>query len=201
MDSHALFQRASRGDADAAAELLVHFEPKLRAFIRLRAGPLVLARESASDLVQSVCREILENIEGFRWGGDAEFRHWLFTIARRKIADRYAYWAAAKRDVHREHPEGTPAIQDIVASYSAFATPSAHARAEEAAADIEQAFQSLSNRQQDAIVLSRVFGLSHAEIADHADFTDAAAVRRTLHRGLAALSDAMVRLRSARKGP
>lgn len=34
--------------------------------------------------------------------GDAGFRHWLFAIARRKIADRYAYWSAAKRDIQLE---------------------------------------------------------------------------------------------------
>ncbi len=201
MDSRRLFERASHGDGEAVDELLVRFEPKLRAFIRLRAGALVLARESAADLAQSVCREVLENLAGYRWGGDAGFRHWMFAIARRKIADRYAYWSAAKRDVRREAPGEAPDMQAVVASYSAFATPSAHAQAEEAATEIEDAFQTLSDRQQDVIVLSRIFGLSHEEIAEHSGFPNAAAVRRTLHRGLSALSDAIVRRRARKKGP
>ena len=48
---------------DSAARmqrLLEEHLPRLRAFIRLRTNQAIRARESCSDLVQSVCREVLE---------------------------------------------------------------------------------------------------------------------------------------------
>ena len=55
-------ESASGGDAAAIGQLLEQHLPRLRAFVRLRMGAQLRARESASDIVQSTCREILENM-------------------------------------------------------------------------------------------------------------------------------------------
>jgi len=60
-----LVHSASRGDGIAIDELLHRYLPGLRAFVRLRASPAVRAKESASDIAQSVCREVLEDLA---WG-------------------------------------------------------------------------------------------------------------------------------------
>ena len=60
-----LAQSASSGDRGALLELLERYLPELRAFIRLRTGPRLLARETPDDLVQSVCREVIGNLSGF----------------------------------------------------------------------------------------------------------------------------------------
>ena len=68
------FARASRGDAAAIEQLIQEHLPGLRAFVRLNAGATLRAREAQSDLVQSVCREVLEGREGFEYRGDAAFK-------------------------------------------------------------------------------------------------------------------------------
>ena len=84
-DTPTLIEKLTSGDPDAIEHLLSRHMPGLRAFIRLRAGPVVRARESESDLVQSVCREVLRGIERFDYQGDAAFKNWLFKAALRKI--------------------------------------------------------------------------------------------------------------------
>ena len=95
-----LFERATHGDRRAFNELLALHLPGLRAWIRLRAGPVVRARESASDLAQSVCREVLDHLDRFAYGDEPGFRAWLYTTALRKIMNRHEYYAAEKRDHH-----------------------------------------------------------------------------------------------------
>ena len=121
-DSRELFQAASGGDPAAVEELLVRHLPGLRAFVRLRAGPQVRAREAESDLVQSTCREVLAHRAEFRYGGEAGFRHWLYTTALRKIVDRHQHHTAQKRDARRERPAEDEA--DFLDAYRRFASPS-----------------------------------------------------------------------------
>ena len=93
---------AAAGDAKAVERLLELHLPVLRAFIRLRAGHEVRKHESSSDLVQSVCREVLQNIERFKHPSPAAFKQWLYTTALRKISNRADYWRAEKREAARE---------------------------------------------------------------------------------------------------
>ena len=83
-------------------ELLALHLPALRAFVRLRLGPMLRAKESASDIVQSACRDVLENLHRFQYRGEAGFKAWLYKTALRKVADRAEFWRAAKRDPARE---------------------------------------------------------------------------------------------------
>jgi len=66
------------------------------------APSLVFAKESASDLVQSVCLEILQHLDRFRYRGEAGFKHWLYTTALRRIVNKHEFNTAAKRDVRRD---------------------------------------------------------------------------------------------------
>ena len=102
----ALAEAAAGGDSGALEELLARYLDSLRAFVRLRAGPLVRMRESSSDLVQSTCREVLEHADRFRFASEGAFKSWLFTTALRKIQNRRDFYRAQKRDVLREAPHG-----------------------------------------------------------------------------------------------
>lgn len=180
---------ASRGDAAAIVELLQRYLPGLRRFLRLHAGRLLLARESCCDLVQSVCLDVLENVARFRHGGEAGFRRWLYATARRKIADRYEYYRAAKRNVEREEP--TPSCPqtdlELQASYRCFYTPSQQAAAREELGCAKEAFARLPADQQQVILYAKVFGLRRAEIAKEMGRSEGA-VRVLLCRALANLA-------------
>ena len=97
-----LVQEAQRGDSAALDELLQRHIPALRAFIRLRCGKQIRDKESCSDLVQSVCREVLGELGRFEYRGEASFRNWLFGWATHKIQNRARYYRAEKRDAARE---------------------------------------------------------------------------------------------------
>jgi len=193
--SRVLVEAAAAGDAAAVETLLQQHLPGLRAYVRLRAGPMLRARESASDLVQSVCRDVLENIERFRYPGESAFKAWLYATAMRKIADRAEYWTAGKRDVAREALAldaplgGSDGDQDgrLAAVYGSIYSPSRVAMGREVMARLESAFEKLPEDYREVIVLARIVGLSRTEIAERMGRTEAS-VRNLLSRALAELA-------------
>ena len=126
MDTRALALKATTGDPAAIDALLERNLGRLRAFIRARCGPLLRAKESCSDLVQTVCREVLEDMGGFQYEDEARFRHWLFKRAEHKLVDRVRYWEANARDAAREAPPGstTGDEEDLESAFVTFLTPS-----------------------------------------------------------------------------
>ncbi len=181
-----LVERASRGDAAAIEALLQENVPRLQAYIRLRSGPLLRSRESSSDLVQSVCREVLEGMGRLEYRGAAQFRAWLFTAAARKIADRVQYYRAERRTAEREIPVDA-ASEEVRAAYATIATPSRVLGEREGIERIERAFARLPEEKREVILLARVAGLTSAEIAERTGETDVA-IRARLRRALAELS-------------
>lgn len=187
-----LLESASRGDHLAVSELMQRYLPGLKAFIRLRSGPLIRARESTEDLAQSVCREVLQNIDRFQYGSEAGFKHWLYTTAMRRIQNKHEYWKADKRDAARDVPlEGGASQSDnarLLQCYASLSTPSQNAVAREELSRIEAAFDKLSEDDREIITLSRLVGLSHAQIAEQTGRTEGAA-RTQLHRALIRLAE------------
>lgn len=179
-----LLRRASQHDENAVAALLQQHLPALRAFVRLKAGAMLLAKESCSDLAQSVCRDVLENADRFQFGGEAEFRKWLFTTAMRKIADRAEHWGAKKRSPLRERAQ---LDDEEVQGYAHVYTPSHQAMAREELQRVELAFERLSDEKREVILMARLMGLSHAQIAAELGKSEVA-VRSMLSRALAELS-------------
>lgn len=182
--TQSLVERAGRGDPGAVQELLLAHLPRLRAFVRLRCGAALRAKESASDLVQSVCRDLLLHLDGFRWEGEAGFRAWLYTAAARKVADRAEYWGAQRRDAGREVGVSDEALLEV---YRTSATPSQAASSKEALARIEAAFDALPADYREAVLLSRILDLPRAEVARRMGRSEDS-VRHLLFRGLAQLS-------------
>ena len=192
--SEALVRGAAQGDRPSIDGLLADNLPRLQAYVRLQAGDLVRAREGMSDLVQSVCLELLEGLDdGFEYRGEAAFRAWLYTAASRKIADRARYWRAKKRDVAREVPqargEGDRA-DELLGFYGSFCTPSRVVAAKEEVERVEQAFEELPEHYRAVIMDSRILGMSHQEIAERMGKSPGA-VRVLLHRALAELSESL----------
>jgi RNA polymerase sigma-70 factor (ECF subfamily) len=190
-DIKQVVEAASGGDPLAVDELLERYLPGLRAFIRLRAGKTLRAKESTADLVQSVCREVLQNADRFQYRGEAGFKSWLFTTALRKLSNRRDYYHAARRDADREsplvgHPDSRD--EDLLAAYGNLCTPSRGAVAREELERVERAFEELSDSYRDVILQSRVLGLSHQEIAD-ASGRSVGATRTHLSRALSALAE------------
>lgn len=186
-DEDSLFLRASSGDPAAAEQMLEHVLPRLRAFVRARLGNRLLAKESASDLVQSVCREALTGLADKPFADAAAFRHWLFKLAVHKIVDKARFHAAGNRDAAREQ-----SIEDVAATaaLASLLTPSRDAAGRERLRRFEQAFAQLPEDYRQAIVLHRIVGLSYADIATELRRSEGAA-RNLVYRGLARLTSLM----------
>jgi RNA polymerase sigma-70 factor (ECF subfamily) len=159
----ALLDRAHSGDEAALDTLIERHLPALRTYVRLNVPPDVRARESCSDLVQSVCREILHARDGFEYRGPEAFRAWLFHWALHKIKDRVKFVRAEKRAPAREAGAGSG--PDLAALYATVGTPSAAAIARENAAVVEQAFDRLDSEDREVIALCKIAGLPREEVA------------------------------------
>jgi len=190
-----LVEAAARGEGRAVERLLERHLPGLRAFVRLRADRVVRAKESSSDLVQSVCREVLEHMDRFQYRSETGFKQWLYRTAERKIIDRFRYYNAAKRAANREiGSDGSDSETDngLIDSYRSFYTPSHDAMVREELRQVEEAFDRLPSDYREIITLSRIVGLSNARIAEELERTEAS-VRNALYRGLALLSELVAR--------
>ena len=179
-----LAQSASRGDRDALVQLLQRYLPELRAFIRLRTGPRLLAQETPDDLVQSVCREVLGNLDSFDYRSEQAFKSWLFLSALHKVQDKARYYAADKRNP--EHAWTPFDEAQTLSGYVSLLSPSRVAIAREDVAQLEAAFAELPDEYREVITLHRLLGLDHQAIADRMGRTVAAS-RVLLHRALARL--------------
>ena len=187
-ESVELARRLADGDRSALDALLRRHLPGLRGYVRLHGGEFLRAREASVDLVQSVCREVLEHADNFRHPSEGAFRRWLFTTALRKIRHRYEYWGAQKRDAGREVPGGGESGAGLVECYASFVTPSRDLEAREEVERIERAFDRLSERHREVIVLARVVGLSRREIGERMGSSEVA-VRTLLSRAQARLAE------------
>lgn len=180
---------ARRGEPRAIDSLFARNLPPLVAFIRARAGKAVAARESAADIAQSVFREVLQDADRIELKGEGAFRNWLYMQATRKVLDRAKFHGRDRRDVGREVaiPEAGPAADALLECYATIATPSRHAAAREELTRFETAIQELPENQRDAVTMSRLMGLSYAQVAETMGLTESA-VRGLVARGLAAVS-------------
>ncbi len=186
--------RRPPGDDPAdVASLLERHLPVLQAFVRMRAGKRLLQHESSADLAQSICRELLVHSDRFRHRGESEFRRWLYTTASRKIANRHRFYRQQRRDVARAvAPAAASDVESadprFLEAYRKVSSPSGKMIAAEEMARLENALSTLSEDRREVILLSRMAGLSHREIARHMERSEVAC-RLLLHRALAELSE------------
>lgn len=189
-DHPGLVYEASRGSAPALDALFERHLPGLLAFVRARAGPGLLAHEESLDLVQSTCREMLRDVPSEGYRDEAGFRQWLFLAAERKILDRLRSHGREKRAGGQALTYSEAEVGLLSHGYRGVGTPSGEAIAREEIELLEAALSRLPEEQRQVIVLARVVGLSHAQIAQATGKSEVA-LRSLLHRALARLSEEM----------
>lgn len=180
-----LLSQARTGDHGAVLSLVERYLPELHAFIRLRMGTRLGARETSEDLTQSVCREVLEKLDDFEYRGEPAFKRWLFLHAERKLASRGRFHAREKRDARRDVQSLTQA-QDA-SGYRSFLTPSRVAVAREQIEGLERAFDKLSEDHREVLTCAKILGMSHAEISAHIGRSEGA-TRVLLNRAMVKLA-------------
>lgn len=193
-ESKELLQRASHGDAVAVDALLERHLTGLRVYVKRNISPGLLAKESSSDVVQSVCREVLQHVDQFEYQGEAAFRNWLYQAALRKIIDRQRYYKAEKRDAGREVApvtSTTMSAAEFALLASSIQTPSRDAMMHEEVARLERGFNKLAPADQHIIRLVYIEGHTHAQVAEALGINEINS-RKMLSRALARLSKQIV---------
>jgi RNA polymerase sigma-70 factor, ECF subfamily len=141
---------AATGAEWALTRLYRQFQPALVSYLRFRD------RDEAEDLAQEVWQGIGRGLAQFE-GDEAAFRAWLFTIARRRVADLHRRRARRPADpVPEEHFAGLAGADDPEASAVA------NLGADEAVARITAA---LPPAQAEIVILRVVAGLDVAQVA------------------------------------
>jgi RNA polymerase sigma-70 factor (ECF subfamily) len=163
-----------------ADRLLAHL-PGLTSFVRQHMGPELRARESASDIVQSTCREVLRGASRFEDQGEPSFQGWLRRAAEHKLQNRARHWRAQRR----AGAAGDPAELEAVAPSSS--RPTQEARLREEAARLAQAFAALAPDERQLLRRSQIDGVAHAVLAAELGVSSEA-VRKRVARALARLS-------------
>src|SRR5690606_24858487 len=130
------------------------------AFVRLRMGAAMRGMLTAPDLVQSVCREVLEDLTDFEFRGEAPFRHWLYVRAENKLREKHRFHHADKRSVQKE--VSLPDASTFLPAYRQMCTPSQDLQVKETMQRVEAAFDLLPDDYREAITLHKLCGLSHA---------------------------------------
>lgn len=189
-------EAAVRGDETALAGILEHYRRDLERYVERRAGRVVLQKESAEDIVQSTCRELIARLPSIDFiGGVAGFRAWLFQSALRKVLDRHRYYHQAKRDIGREVNLLASASSRSRASLSALlvelGSPSSGVAADEELRRLGAAVDSLNEDQRLVVELAYFQACPQREIAELIGRSEVA-VRSLLARALARIARSML---------
>ncbi|MCB9881326.1 MAG: sigma-70 family RNA polymerase sigma factor [Planctomycetes bacterium] len=194
-DAHWMIEldAARGGNREAMDRLIDALLPEVRAYVRLHSGRRIRERESVTDVVQTICHEIVVDLHGFKGNAEKQFRKWLFRLALAKIHDRHRFHSAQMRAAEREvrlashTATSVDGHDELLDCYATFCTPSVHMSAREEVARIENAIDRLHAEHREIIALSCFAGLSHAEIADELGKSEPA-VRKLLSRARANLA-------------
>ena len=148
-------------------------------------GPALRAREEPEDIEQSVCREVLADLDKFAHHGEDAFRQWLHLNALNKLRDRARYHGRQRRDPARERR--LPHNAQDLSGYANLLTPSGIVDQRERVAHLHEAFEQLSESHRAVITMSKMLAMSHAEIGAELG-RSANSVAVLLHRALARLA-------------
>jgi RNA polymerase sigma-70 factor (ECF subfamily) len=156
--------------------------------IRKRADAVVLAKESISDLIQSISLELIKENQEFEYRGDAEFKAWLKQCISSKVIDKYRFYTAQKRDAREERM--MPTAGGPISN-----TPSQFAIRGEDRELVTKAMQRIPGEYQEVLRMFWFEGLRHSEIAERMGRQEAAA-RKLLSRAKAKLGMVIEQLKT-----
>jgi len=162
--------------------------PGLTRFVRQHMSHELSARESASDIVQSTCRELLRGASGYEDRGDASFERWIQAAAEHKLQNRARHWRAQRRQGHTHSLDaGESGENSLEPKAPDSAHPSQDAMLREEIERLARAFRALPPEYHVVLVRSQIDGASHEEIAREMD-RSSEAVRKLVARAMARLS-------------
>jgi RNA polymerase sigma factor (sigma-70 family) len=173
-DEHESVCRARDGDSQALDELLAHHLPALQAYVCSQMPAALRAYESVSDVVQSVCGEVLRH-EQFEYKGPAAFRCWLYRAVTFRILSKLRKLNADCRSP--EHEATTIDVEQLTGSEKQPGPASILSQREDVAR-LEAALAQMKPEEAEILAM-RYFAGAHAQdIAGELNISKDAADKR-----------------------
>ncbi len=183
---------AKEGDETALSQLCGVYGERVRRIIRLRLDQRLRPKLDSVDVVQDALILALGGLQDFTYKDEGDFLRWLSKIAENRLRDILDGFHADKRDVDKEIPlkkEGRSTAGGSIGAAGPVrdTTPSVILGKKEALDRLEKALDKLKPEYKEIIVLKKIEGLSHAEIAERLG-KNTGAVRMLLARAMAAVT-------------
>ena len=183
---------AKEGNQPALNQLCSVYGERVRRIIRLRLDWKLRPKLDSVDVVQDALVLALGGLKDFTYKNEGDFLRWLSRIAENKLHDILKKFHADKRDIRKEisfKQEGSRTDGRFYGAAEPIGTttPSVIMRKKEALDRLEKALDTLKPEYKEVIVLKRIEGLTHAEIAERLN-KSTNAVPMLLFRAMAALT-------------
>ncbi len=183
---------AKEGNQPALNQLCSVYGERVRRIIRFRLDTKLRPKLDSIDLVQDALILALGGLKDFTYRNEGDFLRWLSRIAENKLRDISKKFYADKRDIRKEisfkqERSSTDGWFFGAAEPIGTTTPSVIMRKKEALDRLEKALDTLKPEYREVIMLKRIEGLSHAEIAERLN-KSTNAVPMLLFRAMAALT-------------
>ncbi len=170
-------------------DLLERHLADLNHYVQRNMGRALAQRESCADLVQSICREVLQSRRSFQYAGDAAFRRWLLQVALHKLIDRRGFYRALRRENSKRMADLSSVwqVEELAKLARTLGSPSGEAMMREELHRLASALEQLSEGDRLIIRLIHIEGLTHVDVSQRLGCTVQQS-RSRLFRGLVRLS-------------
>jgi len=183
---------AREGDKSAVGRLYSVYAERVRWMVRLRMSRELRSKLESMDLVQNTLIHALSGLDRFTYTNEGDFVRWLSKIAENEIRGGLKKLRAAKRDMRKEvrldnyGPTAGGRFGRIPGPIES-TTPSVIMSKKEELEKLEKAIDKLKPEYREAIILTKIDGLSYKEIAGRLG-KSADAVRKLVSRAMAELT-------------
>ena len=183
---------AREGDKAALENLCQVYAERVHWIVRFRMGTEIRSKLDSMDVVQDAFVLALQDLEDFTYKDEGDFLRWLSGIVENRIRDNVKMLHADKRDIRKEispanHRPNSADSSEVMREPIAATTPSMIVSRQEDWAALARALDTLKPEYSEAIVLTKIEGLSYREIARRLGKSDEA-VRKLVARGMSILT-------------
>ncbi len=151
-----LLQRWNEGDKEALDQLVRKNLSFLAGRVRKRLGPFLRRKEETMDIVQDAMVEFLKYGPRFLLANQAQFRALLAKVVENVLRDKYDWFTAKRRNLHKERPLPGDTLLGLDPGVRPPTTPSQAAQRNEEEARIRLALELLPPPERRVLVL-RIF--------------------------------------------
>ena len=160
---------AKEGDRSALNQLYSVYAERVRWMVRFRMGKELRSKLESMDLVQNTLLRALKGFGNFTYKNEGDFVRWLSKIAENELRGNLKKVHTEKRDIRKE----VRLDNDVSATNSGYVeppvpiqatTPSMVLSTKEDLTKLEKAIDELKPEYREAIILTKIEGLSYQAI-------------------------------------